>query len=127
MMEKRSCQEEMIASLRAWIIIRPRNISGSGVACPCRLGVADYAPSAALTVLFTINLLLTTSRWSFTSLFDNPIYKQPLIRPKEATMTKLPEAQLAGEAQAPIDDPDVPQTRKAFVPLGEFLTSLIRV
>ncbi|KAF8850090.1 peptidase C12, ubiquitin carboxyl-terminal hydrolase 1 [Acephala macrosclerotiorum] len=43
-------------------------------------------------------------------------------------MTKLPEAQLSGEAQAPIDDPDVPKGRKAFVPLEnnpEVMTSLV--
>jgi hypothetical protein len=31
-------------------------------------------------------------------------------------MTKLPEAQLAGDM--PVDNPDVPKANKAFVPLG---------
>lgn len=34
-------------------------------------------------------------------------------------MTKLPEAQLSEEAPTTLDDPDVPKTRKAFVPLGK--------
>jgi hypothetical protein len=34
------------------------------------------------------------------------------------TMTQLPEVQLAEHIPVTQDDPDVPKTRKAFVPLG---------
>jgi hypothetical protein len=36
------------------------------------------------------------------------------------TMTQLPEAQLAEPVSVTPDDPDVPKTRKAFVPLGSY-------
>lgn len=40
-------------------------------------------------------------------------------------MSKLPEAQPSKEAPVTIDDPDVPETRKAFVPLGACLPKLL--
>ena len=42
-------------------------------------------------------------------------------------MSARPEAQSASESKVPIDDPDVPKGRKAFVPLGTLLAELYSI
>jgi ubiquitin carboxyl-terminal hydrolase L3 len=42
-------------------------------------------------------------------------------------MTKLPEAHLPQDASITIDDPDVPKTRKAFVPLGSYTIGFLDI